>query len=80
MLHTMAPLITSLRGPAEKKEKTKMRLVKILENAAAMDGPIFQKANNFDKILLNIILMDPSFKKLIILTRFWRTRALYKEI
>jgi hypothetical protein len=76
----MAPLITSLRGPAEKKEKTKMRLVKILENAAAMDGPIFQKANNFDKILLNIILMDPSFKKLIILTRFWRTRALYKEI
>jgi hypothetical protein len=34
----MAPLINSSRGPAEKKEKTKMRLVKILENAAAMDG------------------------------------------
>jgi hypothetical protein len=74
----MAPLINSSRGPAKKKEKTKMGLVKIPGNAA-MDGTAFQKANNFDKILRNM-QMDPFLKKLIILTRFWRTRAMYKEI
>ncbi len=64
----MAPLMNPSRGPAKKKEKTKTGLVKILGNAA-MDGPVFQKANNFDRILANI-QMDPFFKKLIILTRF----------
>ncbi len=78
MLHTMAPLINSSRGPAKKKEKTKMGLVIILGNAA-MDGPVFQKANNFDKILPNI-QMDLFIKKLIILARFCWTRAMYKEI
>ncbi len=53
MLHTMAPLINSSKGPAKKKEKTKTGLVKTLGNAA-MDGPAFQKANNFDKILPSI--------------------------
>jgi hypothetical protein len=53
MLHTMAPLINSSKGPAKKKEKTKTELVKILGNAA-MDGPAFERANNFDKILPSI--------------------------